>query len=122
MADLIRSMTWDRDLQVYLDGQRDTDEPCATFASGAVIAMTGVDLTRKFRGRMAWVRDHLEEAVNEVLEPRPVPFARSGDVVMIGGNLGICYGDVSVFVALHEGQSGTTVVPTLTCDKAWTLG
>ncbi len=115
-------MTWDRDLQDYLDSKREADEPCAYFASGAVKAMTGTNLLTKFKGRMPWARDHLEDAADEVLEPRPVSFARSGDLVMLGGNLGVCNGAISLFMALHEGQAGIAAVETLSCDKAWTVG
>lgn len=117
-----RNTDWDKALQEYLDSKRLADEPCAHFAAGAVEAMTGEKLLAKFRGRMAWARDHLEEAVSEVLEPRGVAFARNGDLVMTEGNLGVCHGADSFFMALHEGQHGTAVVPTLECEKAWTVG
>ena len=117
-----RNSDWDAALNAYLDEKREADEPCAYFASGAVKAMTGADLLAKFRGRMSWARDNLEQAVDEVLDPRPVAFARSGDVVMKDGNVGICNGELSFFMALHEGQAGTATVPTLECDKAWTVG
>lgn len=113
---------WDAALNDYLDEKRNADMPCAHFVCGAVQVMTGVDLLAKFRGRMVWARDNLEQAVDEVLEPRPIAFARAGDVVMQDGNVGICNGEVSFFMALHEGQTGTATVPTLECDKAWTVG
>jgi hypothetical protein len=117
-----RNTDWDAALNAYLDEKREADEPCAYFATGAVQAMTGVDLLAKFRGRMSWAREHLSEAADEVLEPRPVSFARAGDLVMKDGNLGVCHGEVSYFMALYEGQTGTALIDTLTCDKAWTVG
>lgn len=117
-----RTTTWDRDLQQFLDRMRDADMPCADFAAEAVAAVTGMDLRVKFRGRLSWVRDNLAEAVSEVLEPRPVAMARAGDVVMIDGNLGVCNAEVSLFMGASEGRTGTTAVPTLSCDKAWTVG
>jgi len=123
MNGLVRTMTWDRDLQVYLDSMREADEPCATFAAGAVHAVTGTDLLPAFRGRMSWARDHLEAAVTEALgDPVPASFARMGDVIMCDGNLGVCYGEVSFFMALHEGQFGTAALPTLSCSAAWRVG
>lgn len=117
-----RTSSWDADLQAYLDEKRDADMACAYFADGAVEAVTGNSLLPNFRGRMTWAKDHLEEAVGEVLEARPVSFARSGDLVMKNCNLGVCYGEFSFFMALYEGQTGTATVETLTCDKAWTVG
>lgn len=121
-AQLEKQMGWDKALQEYLDAKRNADEPCAHFAAGAVEAQTGVKLLAKFRGRMAWARDHLVEALDEVLEQRPVSFARNGDVVMKGGNVGVCHGADSFFMGMDEGKTGTTTVPTLQCDKAWTVG
>lgn len=119
---LSRTTTWDADLQSYLDAKRGADEPCGVFAAGAVEATTGTDLLRKFQRRMKWAREHLVEAVDEVLDQRPVAFARTGDLVMVNGNLGVCNGEVSLFMALHEGLTGAAAVPTLTCEKAWTVG
>lgn len=117
-----RNTDWDKALQVYLDSKREAEEPCAYFAAGAVEAMTGTDLLASFRGRMSWAKDNLVAACDEVLDQRPVAFARAGDLIMQDGNLGVCNGDVSLFMALHEGQTGTAAVPTLECDRAWTVG
>lgn len=120
--ELVRLTDWDKALQEYLDAKRSADEACAYFAAGAVEVQTGVDLLPKFRGRMTWARDHLEEAVTEVLEPRPVWFARNGDLVMKDGNLGVCHGALSFFMAMDEAATGTSTVPTQQCQKAWTVG
>ena len=122
MVEAVRSVSWDADLQEYLESKRDADEPCAYFASGAVQAMTGTDLVASFRGRLTWARENLVAALDEVLERRGVSFARNGDLIMKDGNLGVCHGIGSMFMAMHEGQTGLTVVPTLDCDKAWTVG
>jgi hypothetical protein len=119
---LARKVSWDSDLQAYLDAQRHEDRACAYFTDGAVEAVTGTSLLPKFRGRMTWAREHLAEAVSEVLDERPVAFARNGDLVMKDGCLGVCHGRAAFFMGLHEGQAGTTIVPTLQCDKAWTVG
>lgn len=122
MTTLERRVSWDADLQSYVDGKRDADMPCGVFAAGAVEAMTGTDLLRQFKGRMTWAKNNLVEAVDSVLERRGVAFARTGDLVMADGNVGVCMGDVAAFMALYEGQTGTALVSTLNCDKAWTVG
>lgn len=122
MDQLTRNTDWDKALQEYLDAQRSADLPCGVFVARGVEAETGTDVLRKFKGRMEWARDNLEAAVDEVLEPRPVSFARNGDVVMKDGCLGLCHGAASFFMGLDEGVTGTTTVPTMQCDKAWTVG
>jgi hypothetical protein len=119
---IARQPNWENQLQAYLDASRDTNATCAEFVAGAVEAETGVDVRSRFRGRMSWVRDNLAEAVSELFEERLPVAARTGDVVMVGGSLGIVSGGVGLFVAEHEGATGLAVLPMATWEKAWTVG
>lgn len=80
----------------YIIGRHD----CALFAAACVREMTGKDLARGLRGyrtkaggirkcRSKGYRDHIDVFAQNL---PPASFARSGDVVVIDGALGVCCG------------------------------
>jgi hypothetical protein len=117
---VVRLPDWENRLQAYLDAHRETGEPCGYFVAGAVEAQTGWDPRAYFRGRYAWVRSHLAEAVDEILPQRLPIMARTGDVVQVkGGGLGVCVGGDAMAVA--EG-GGLALIDRAEWEKAWTVG
>jgi hypothetical protein len=118
---MTRSPGWERLLQEYLDARRDTPfawgtHDCCTFAAGAVEAMTGTDPMAHFRGQYRSAAGSvralrtigsgtLEATLDDLLGfSVPASLARRGDLVLSGGNLGVCIGPTALFV----GQEGET--------------
>ncbi|GEA06230.1 hypothetical protein KUL42_09910 [Alteromonas sp. KUL42] len=106
---------------------------CCLFAADAVLAMTGHDYAKAFRGRYRTSKGALlalkrkgyagiDEALTAILgEPSPRLSVRRGDVVLIKHNgedtAGIMFGDVVVPSTLHL----ETVSP-LSIQKVWRVG
>lgn len=127
-----RREDWAEQLAQYLDDRRDAAfawgvQDCATFAAGAVRAMTGqtLDIPRveSADAYARLVREHgpLADQVAELLgAPLPSPaFAQRGDVVLvaIGGRetLGVCIGAEAAAPAAE----GLLMVPMATASAAW---
>lgn len=100
---------------------------CVIFAAGAVKTVTGTELGIKrgyksqagaFRALKQAGFTSLPEAVDSLLTPVEVAFARRGDVLMHNGNLGICIGRDGLFLS----DKGWARVPVLSCEKAWANG
>lgn len=106
---------------------------CALFAADAVIAMTGHDFAKVYRGpktkrgmisRMLRVSggDVVTTAIKEGGNPKQPSMAKRGDVVSIKYNgmniLGICNGGSSFFISENE---GLIIIPTLKCSNAWEI-
>ena len=143
----MRKENWQNDLSSYLDSVRHTpfDFPthnCLMFVFGAIEAITGQDLGEPYRGkykdersaaRLLRKTDNVKTS-EELLEkhfgePKPLAFARLGDIVFVdplnaelelpsdidlfGPVPGICYGSVSFFV----GENGLLQFETLRLDK-----
>lgn len=131
----MRRNDWEQALAEYLAEHREAvfewgQCDCAMFAAGAIEAMTGVDPADDVRGRYKsqagagraikrkgfadlgeWVSSKFEEVA-------PV-FAHRGDIVMVGGSLGICAGAAAWFVG-EEGQaSGLVSQPMPMWERAW---
>lgn len=95
---MMRLDDWRSRLTVYLQGRvsmrfKPGSNDCATFAAGAVEAMTGVDLGRDYRGyrtlsggkrrlRESGYDDHIALAAS-LLEEVPVAFATEGDIAVV---------------------------------------
>lgn len=133
-----RAPDWRRKLELYVAeaavrpfafGEHD----CATFAAGAVAAMTGVDPAGRYRGgygslteglqllRAGGVEDHLDLA-DRLFEAIPVARARPGDLAAVatgeGDALGIVQGEHVYLV----GPGGLRLVPLTEAARAWRVG
>lgn len=123
---------WPERLVAYVDAHRDTpfvwgENDCATFAAGAVAALTGREIKvptvasaadyARFVLRSGALRDH---ATDHLGDPLASPaFAQRGDVVllMFAGRemLGVCLGAEAV----APGDAGVLTVSMSTASAAW---
>ncbi|MCZ8339624.1 MAG: hypothetical protein O9345_15980 [Burkholderiaceae bacterium] len=127
-----RREDWAEALAGYLDERRDVpfawgENDCASFAAGAVQAMTGESLqipqVESAAAYLHFLRDHgpLDAIVDDTLGERlPSPaFAQRGDVVLLfvdeRATLGVCIG----VEAAAPGQDGMLTVPMPTATAAW---
>lgn len=110
---------WEARLAAYLEPLRTRPfawgrHDCCTFAAGAVLAMTGVDPMPEFRGRYTTARGSvralrrigagdLAGTLDRKFEPVAAALAQRGDIVMIAGLLGICWGGFA-FAVGREGE------------------
>ena len=128
-----RVRDWRSRLTTYLESHLDTefkigDADCCTFASGAVMVMTGVDPMKPFRGVYKTSQEAtaaLKKLGANTLKStmisifgKPVRTPRAGDIAYRWGDdgptLGVCTGAHSVF--LGEDVSGSLVqLPTNDC-------
>lgn len=99
---------------------------CVIFVADMVQAMTGCDLAEKVRGRYAsefGARRQILEHGGDLAElltrklgaPVAVNFAQRGDIVMSGGNLGICVGPSGAFVT----PAGLIYIDLADCSACW---
>lgn len=94
---------------------------CALWAADVVLALTGMDHARPYRGKIkselsaARLLKKTPLAARVPLPRKPVAFAQRGDVALYAGALGICIGQHAAFL----GQEGLRFVPVLDCDMAW---
>lgn len=129
---LRRRSDWPERLADYLARPHRFDwatHNCALFAAGAVEAMTGEDLARRYRGpktmrgcygRLRRLAGGLDGAVTRALgDAIPVRYARRGDVVLVEVEgltaLGVCAG--SEIAAL--GPAGMVMLPLCAGARAW---
>lgn len=127
-----RREDWAERLHDYLDERRDVPfawgtNDCASFAAGAVQAMTGESLqipqVESAAAYLHFLRDYgpLDAIVDDTLGERlPSPaFAQRGDVVLLfvdeRATLGVCIG----VEAAAPGQDGMLTVPMSTATAAW---
>lgn len=145
---LVRYEDWPTRLANFIEGRRYKpfdwgSNDCCLFACDAVLAITGDDLARWFRGtyddkRGAFValRKFASGGIFETAERQAVeysiprvslPFAKRGDVVVgrvilpdtleLTDSLGIVVGPFALFV----GPDGLSASPTLSCKAAWSI-
>jgi hypothetical protein len=105
---------------------------CCTFSAGGVKAMTGEDPMPEFRGAYA-SEEEAEEALktigagslirtmNAKFERVPPSHAHRGDIVMVDGNLGIAFGDISLHVGAEGERQGLVRYPRAQWRKAWVV-
>jgi hypothetical protein len=108
------------------------ENDCALFAADCVLAMTGEDLARAFRGRYdsargalrvlrgLGARDLAQAVMGSLGEPIAPALARRGDVVQFeteseGPALGVCLGNL----AAAAGPQGVAWVPAGQWLRAW---
>ena len=111
---MTRLPDWEDRLHTYLarwvDAEFEWGEAdCALFAAGAVEAMTGVDPATEFRGQYdsradaaralrAMGEGTLLRTIRAKFKEKPHAFARRGDLIWNGHAIGICDGDVALFI------------------------
>ena len=117
------------------------EHDCCCFAATVVEAMTGEDPMADLRGTYAdeqGAKLALKERANGTLyrtlqkrfgQPITPAWARRGDLVYANGaqgpSVGVCLGEQSAFVGIHQTQDGDVVgegivlTPTLQCLKAF---
>jgi len=136
---MIRLPGWEERLNDYLAPL--TDEAvfrwgsldCALFVAAAVLAMTGEDIAKPFRGKYStaagsaralkrYGAGDLRATFDTLLPPRPVGFARRGDVVMADGAVGICIGAAALFIGERDGLDGLYRVDRAEWSHAWSVG
>jgi len=126
------------DLDAYLREQEGKEFDWATFncchfAQGWAQRQEGIeaDLVPKAGSKTAVfraIKEHggMEEGISDALrrEPKPVAYARPGDVVLLkrhgASMLGICVGRTAA--CLGEGKMGIIHVPIEDGHVAWTIG
>ena len=123
---------WPERLAAYVDAHRDTpfrwgQNDCATFAAGAVEAITGhpmevpiVESAQDYARFVADLGALREHAADHLGAPLASPaFARRGDVVLMlldgRETLGVCIG----VEAAAPGASGVLTVPMSAASAAW---
>jgi hypothetical protein len=129
----MRSPDWERRLAEYLANiRRNVDVlgpvPCARFAAEAAQVQTGVDYYAPYRGRYK-----TETGAAKVLrrigggdlpatfdlhfEQKPPSYAQRGDIVFNGESMGVCNGDLALFI------HGSTIaaLPRRHWVKAWAV-
>lgn len=100
---------------------------CALWACAWIAILTGTDHAESFRGTYDSEQGaalalgergyaSLQAIADDKLAACPVPLARRGDIVMHSGQLGVCNGRLSHFLAPVY---GLTTAPTLECERAW---
>lgn len=124
---------WEKRLNEFLDSVGPFEwgsNDCCMFAVRAVEVMTGVDHGKPYRGYKTALGAHrrLEKyggvegiATIELGEPKPVLFAKRGDVIsaLSGTNLllGICLGDKIAAVS----ETGLIFLPMESAQNAWSV-
>lgn len=138
MGPLTRLDGWEERLVRYIEHSRAIpfrwgEHDCATFAAGAVAAITGTDHFESFRGKYAdeesaasivaeRAEGEYERLITGILgEPKPIGSAGRGDIVLSLRyrlpTLGVCLGEQSAFVT----KKGLTFAQTLDSELAWTI-
>ena len=106
---------------------------CALFAAGAVEAMTGSDPAASYRGHYStaggatralkrYGAGTLEATIDAGFAPRPIGFARRGDLVMVDGMVGVCIGADAVFIGEQDGEAGLVRFARPSWSKCWSVG
>jgi hypothetical protein len=130
---------WEARLSAYLAPLMDgaafvwgkTD--CALVTADAVLAMTGEDIAAPFRGKYStaagsaralkrYGAGDLKATFDTLLPPKPIGYARRGDVVMSDGAVGICIGGTALFIGERDGVDGLYRVDRAEWSDAWSVG
>lgn len=112
-------------------GYRYGEWDCALFSFDGVLAQTGIDHLYDYRGRYDSYESGVELmkqidgvatlrmlATKKLGEPKPVAFAKTGDVVSHGPSLGILYSGYGLFL----GDAGEIErLPLSQLDQAWSV-
>ena len=131
----MRKQSWAEDLATYMK-ESSTKEfqwgvhDCASFAAGAVTAVTGRFIDVKDFADAHTVREVVELLATKSLKDRvteilgktiDLKMATRGDIVLLTDLgrecLGVCFGEVSFFLT----AKGLQPIKTLTCDCAWRI-
>lgn len=136
----MRFADWENRLGAYLRGCRDMPfaygrHDCCTFASGAVLAMTGIDAMAEFRGRYRSVagsvralrklgKGTLAATLDAKFPPVDPAFAHRGDLVLTddgqgGGALCVSFGRFAIGVGSEGQQDGLVQVDRHHWQRAW---
>lgn len=106
---------------------------CALLVADAVLAMTGDDIAAPFRGKYStaagsaralkrYGAGDLKSTFDTLLPPKPIGYARRGDVVMSDGAVGICIGGAALFIGERDGVDGLYRVDRSEWSHAWGVG
>jgi hypothetical protein len=133
----MRRADWEIRLGDYLASVADRpfawgNHDCALHSANAVLAMTGIDFAKRFRGRyrtaIGSVRalkrygaGTLEGTIDAMFPTIGRAFAGRGDLVMHAGALGICVGGDGLFVGEEGGAAGLVRIPRAAWSKAWRI-
>ena len=133
-----RVSDWENKLLTYLEdpkpfkwGERD----CCFFANDAVLAITGVDVMKRFRNEYSSEEDGIrlmpfgldvavswEMKQNNFQEIHP-NFAQRGDIVLTDTQLGEAIGVVGFDGKIHgQAENGVLISPISRGIKAWRIG
>jgi hypothetical protein len=129
-----RKDNWEAELSEYINSKRGTKafaygkNDCASFASGAVIAITGEDPIPEFRGQYKTAREslralkehgagNLEKTIDGKFAEIEVGQAGRGDLAFFDGSVGVIVGQFAWFV----GEDGLERVKREYWDKAWSV-
>ena len=134
-----RRPDWEQRLSSYLEPLNDEARfawgvmDCALFAADAVLAMTDHDIADPFRGKYStaagsaralkrYGAGDLKTTFDTLLPPRPVGYARRGDVVMHDGAVGLCMGGFGLFLRPEGYEPGLERVARADWSHAWGVG
>ena len=106
---------------------------CLMFAAGGIKAVTGYDPGKGHRGKYdsltSSVRylkklgaDSAVDYLDKTFPKVPPSFARRGDLVSMGGNAGICFGTVGLFIGFENEEPGLIRIPFAEWQSAWAIG
>lgn len=119
----------DKQGAIYKYGEND----CAMFVADAVLAMTDHDILAAFRGKYStaagsvralkrYGAGDLKATFDTLLPPKPIGYARRGDVVMSDGAVGLCIGPAALFIGERDGADGLYRVDRSEWTHAWGVG
>jgi hypothetical protein len=134
-----RRSDWEARLSAYLAERVDTlpftwgQSDCALYTADAVLEMTGTDIAAPFRGKYSTAAGSaralkrygagtLKATFDTLLPPKPIGYARRGDVVMHDGAVGICIGADALFVRAEGEGLGLERIPRDRWSHAWGVG
>lgn len=133
----MRLSDWEPRLAAYLASVVDCpfvwgEHDCALHSANAVIAITGVDIAERFRGKYSTAAGSvralkrygagtLEATFDATLPVIGKAFAQRGDLVLHDGMVGVCVGADAVFVGEDGGTPGLVRFPRRVWAKAWAV-
>lgn len=134
---MTRHADWERLLGEYVASMSTVvfnhgTNDCALFAAGAVLAMTGSDPAKAFRGRyrsqagavraLRQIGDgDLESTIDGMFERKPSAFAQRGDLIWNGEAVGVCAGGFAWFVGVDPEKEGLVRIPRADWQGAWSV-
>lgn len=134
-----RRSDWEARLSAYLAERVNAlqflwgKSDCALYTADAVLEMTGTDIAAPFRGKYStavgsakalkkYGAGTLKDTFDTLLPPKPVGYARRGDVVMHDGAVGICIGADALFVRAEGEGPGLERIARDQWSDAWSVG